>query len=98
MEDNPIATIIDALNRKIAANGAIDFRVKFVMKDHTPIILDEGGARQEDGDADVTLLITAENLAGVLTGKINPAMAFIAGKIQVEGDYAKASSLSSVLL
>jgi len=95
---DPISTIIDALNSRIAANGKVEFGVKFAMPGHTPIFVDALGVRQEDGDADVTLTVTAENLAAILTGQINPAMAFISGKIQVSGDYGKASALKSILL
>lgn len=95
---DPVATIIQALNDKLAINGSIDFVVKFDMEGHTPILVDASGVRQEEGEGDVTLKVTAENLAGVFTGRINPAMAFISGKIQVFGDYSKATALKSILL
>ncbi len=98
MSDANIETIIASLNDKIAANGGPEFPVKFVMPGEDPVIVGPDGVSQGEGEAEVTLRVTAENLAGVLTGRINPAMAFIAGKIQVEGDHSKASSLRSILL
>lgn len=98
MSDETIETIITMLEEKIAVNGAPDFPVKLAIRDHTPIIIDQTGVKQQEGDGEITVHVSAENLVGTLTGKINPAMAFIAGKIVVEGDNRKASALKSILI
>lgn len=98
MSDDNIALIISALNAKVARNGAPDFRVKFAMPGQTSIVVGPNGVEVGDGYAEVTLRVSSDNLAGVFSGRINPAMAFISGKIQVEGDHGKASKLKSLLL
>lgn len=52
------------------------------------ILSEDGGCRVEPGDgaADATLRMDAEDAVKLLTGKLNPMIAFSTGKIKAEGD------------
>lgn len=44
-------------------------------------------------DADVTLTLSDENLVALLTGKLGGAMAFMTGKLKIDGDLMLAKEI-----
>jgi len=50
----------------------------------------------EDNEADVTLVINDENFEGLLDGSLNPQMAFMMGKLKIEGDMGLALKLGDL--
>lgn len=70
---------------------------KFVVTGHGTILLDAAGPRAADGPADVTLTASAEVFEGMLAGEVNPTMAYMTGKLAVEGDMGLALQLGSRL-
>lgn len=50
----------------------------------------------DDGDADVTLHMSAGDLRSVLGGQLNVTTAFMFGKIRIDGDMSKAMALTSL--
>ena len=46
----------------------------------------------------VTLRATDENLLKLVSGRLNPQMAFMTGKLKVKGDIGQANKLSSLFL
>lgn len=52
---------------------------------------------QTDGPADVVLNISAQDLQQILDGDLNPQMAFMTGKLKVDGDMSIAMQLSQIL-
>ena len=55
------------------------------------------GAREEDGDADCTLTMDADDFKGIFDGSVDGMQAFMMGKIQVDGDMGLAMKLQTVL-
>jgi len=49
-----------------------------------------------DSDADVTLIISEENFEGLMDGSLNPQMAFMTGKLKIDGDMALALKLGDL--
>ncbi len=47
-----------------------------------------------DGDAAATLILSGTDLDDLLDGRLSPLTAFMAGRVQVEGDLGKAMQLS----
>lgn len=90
--DKAVAT----LNEKLAGEG-FDGSVKFIFKDEGSLMLDEGGARAGDGDAEVTLTATAEVFEALLSGDLNPTSAFMTGKLSIDGSMGEALKLTSIL-
>ncbi len=94
-----MSTVIDmalaALQQKMP-NG-FDGSAKVVIPGEGTIMLDETGARAGDDEADVTLTAAAEVFQGILNGDINPTMAFMTGKLSVDGNMGLAMKLGAAL-
>ncbi|MCQ0971652.1 SCP2 sterol-binding domain-containing protein [Paracoccus sp. TK19116] len=85
---------VTALNRKV---GKFDSTAKFVIENEGTIMMDENGARPGDEPADVTMTASAETFEGILDGSVNPTMAFMSGKLKVDGSMALAMQLGAAL-
>ena len=48
------------------------------------------------GDADCTIIISLEDFGKLANGQLNPMMAFMGGKMKVEGDKSVAMKLSGL--
>lgn len=70
---------------------------RFVVPGHGTILLDQSGPRAGDGPADVTLTASADVFQGILAGEVNATMAYMTGKLTVDGDMGLAIQLGSRL-
>jgi hypothetical protein len=50
-----------------------------------------------DPGARCTVNITDRDLLGIITGKVNPQMAFLSGKLRIQGDMGLAMKLQQIL-
>lgn len=60
------------------------------------VAIKDGACTVHDGvaeAADVTLTVSDENLVELMTGRLNGVMAFMSGKLKVDGDLMLAKSL-----
>lgn len=85
---------VAALNKKVGSFGST---AKFVIEDEGAIMIDENGARAADEPAEVTMFATAETFQGILDGSVNPTMAFMTGKLKIDGSMGLAMQLGSAL-
>lgn len=90
-----IKTAVEALAAKVA--GGIDGTAKFIIEGQGSIVVDADGAREGDDDTDVTLTASAETFEGMMNGDVNPTMAFMSGKLKIDGSMSAAMKLASVL-
>jgi len=90
-----IEKAVETLNAKVG--GGYDGTAKFVIEDEGTIMLDSSGARAADEPADVTMTASAETFQGMLDGDVNPTMAFMSGKLKIDGSMSEAMKLASVL-
>lgn len=91
-----VTQAVEALNAKMGGT-AFDGSAKFSIEGEGSIIIDEGGARASDEDADVTLSASTEVFKAILDGEMNPTTAFMTGKLSVDGDMGQAMKLAGVL-
>lgn len=91
-----ITKAVEALNEKMGSDG-FDGIIKVEIEGEGCIMIDENGARAEDGEADCTLLADAETFQGMLTGEVNPTSAFMSGGLKVDGDMGAAMKLGAIL-
>lgn len=61
------------------------------------IVLADGSASTEDRDTDCTIRISEENLAKLLTGKLNPMTGIAMGKLKISGNMGVAMSLGRLI-
>ena len=95
-------TITEKLSERVAANGAIPGKV--VIFDFGSDGLDaiDGSASpatvsNTDGNADCRVKVSQADFEEIATGKQNPQMAFMMGKLKVEGDMSIAMQLGKIL-
>ena len=60
-------------------------------------MMDQSGVRAGDDPADVTLTASAEVFQAILAGEMNPTMAFMTGKLTVDGAMGLAMQLGAAL-
>lgn len=87
---------------KEAVSGGVDGftkTVKFDFGDVGKLLVDgaAGTATNDDGDADATVSVNWDNFQKLLSGNMDPAMAFMQGKVKVSGDMSVAMQLQSLL-
>ena len=94
-----MSEMIDAAVKALSAklNGSFDGVAKFVIEGEGAIMLDANGVRAGDEEADVTLTAEADVFRSILEGNTNPTMAFMTGKLKVDGSMGLAMKLGSVL-
>ena len=90
-----IEAAVKALSAKVS--GSFDGVAKFVIPGEGAIMLDASGVRAGDEEAEVTLTAEADVFRAILGGEINPTMAFMTGKLSVDGNMGLAMKLGSVL-
>ena len=89
-----VEAAVAALDAK--AKG-FDGTAKFVIEDEGAVYIDANAARAADDEADVTLTASRETFEGLLSGDVNPTMAFMTGKLKVDGSMGTAMKLGALL-
>ncbi|MTH33828.1 sterol carrier family protein [Paracoccus limosus] len=74
-----------------------DGTAKFVIEGEGAVYIDGNGARAADDEAEVTLTASRETFEGLLSGDVNPTMAFMTGKLKVDGAMGTAMKLGALL-
>ncbi|MDF2142207.1 SCP2 sterol-binding domain-containing protein [Paenirhodobacter sp. CAU 1674] len=94
-----MSDIIEAAVAALAAKLPDGFSstAKFVIKDEGAIVIDADGVRAGDDEADVTLIADVDTFKGILSGDVNPTMAFMTGKLKIDGSMGLAMQLGSAL-
>jgi putative sterol carrier protein len=94
-----MSEMIDAAVKALSAKlgGSFDGVAKFVIAGEGAIMLDGAGVRAGDDEADVTLTADADVFRAILDGEMNPTMAFMSGKLSVDGNMGMAMKLGAVL-
>ena len=90
-----IAEYVEMLQPRAA--GHIKGTARLVITGEGTVMLDEHGARAGDEEADVVLEARDEVFRAILSGDQNPVMAFMSGKLKVEGNTKRALKVSAIL-
>jgi len=95
-----LAELTEELRRRAGQNVKLGYKVKFVLDEGTifwdgteqpPVIGNDGG-----DDANTTIKITSENLQKLMAGGLDPTLAYMTGKLKVEGSMGVALKLTSM--
>jgi len=93
--------ILSEITSRAAKAGPLGSTLKFDFGDGEKIFLDgtgeENAVSAEDKEADCTIKISKENFGKLLNGDLNPMMAFMGGKVKVDGDLGVAMKLQSLV-
>jgi putative sterol carrier protein len=91
-----VQDVADKIAGQVASAG-FDRSVKFDTGADGVVRIDGGAVSTTDGPADCTIKISLDDLESLLAGELNPTMAFMSGKIKVEGDMSVAMALSQLI-
>ncbi len=96
-----LSDLTDELRRRAGQNVKLGYKVKFILDDdgiifwdgteHPPAIDNE-----DKPDATTTIKISPENLKKLMDGALDPTLAYMTGKLKVEGSMGVALKLTSL--
>lgn len=94
--------ITSEMANRVAGKGAIDGKVvKFNFGDDGQLTIDGASdpavVNNDDGEADCTVIVDMDVFEAIASGEENAQMAFMSGKLKVEGDMGIAMQLGSIL-
>lgn len=94
---------LDELTQKadqaVSAGGDFQKKVKFDFGDEGKLFIDgaEGKADNSDSEADATIKVDWDDFKKISAGDMDATMAFMQGKLKVEGDMSVAMQLQSLM-
>jgi len=93
--------ITKAVTERVGTDSGLGSSVKFAFEDEGCVLVDASKVpneiSNEDRDADCTIRMSIEDFKSMIAGELDATMAYMSGKLKVEGDMAVAMKLSSVL-
>jgi len=96
-----IETARQTITEKVGADSGLNATLKFDCGEDGAITIDgtaiPNTVTDSSAPADCTIKLSLGTLEALIAGELDPTAAFMAGKLQVEGDMAIALRLSSVL-
>jgi len=91
-----VQDIADKLKAQVASAG-FDRSVKFDTGADGVIVIDGASVSTIDGPADCTIKLSLDDLESLIAGDLNPTMAFMTGKLKIDGDMSVAMALSQLI-
>tara|TARA_R110001592_G_scaffold3525_28_gene20171 strand:+ start:12183 stop:12500 length:318 start_codon:yes stop_codon:yes gene_type:complete len=96
-----VENLKNLVEEKLKFTPSLGVKFKFNLGDDGVILIDgtqtPAVVSEEDIDADTTFICTADTMAALLSGKQDPTMAFMSGKLKVQGSMGNALKLASML-
>ncbi|MEM7798386.1 MAG: SCP2 sterol-binding domain-containing protein [Chloroflexota bacterium] len=96
-----IEAIQTKIKEKMALANDLDAKVKLDFEDEGIVFVDATQSppviSDEDGDADLTLITSLDTFKDILEGAQDPNIAFMMGKLKVQGSMGLAMKLNGIL-
>jgi len=89
--------ITDRFKAAVGADSGLGKTLKFDLKGDGFIHIDGGSVTNEDKPADCTIVVSKDDFEAMGEGKLDPTMAFMQGKIKVNGDMSVAMKLQPLM-
>ncbi len=91
-----VQDIAEKIRTQVEASG-FDRSVKFDTGADGVIVIDGAAVSTTDGPADCTISLSLDDLESLISGDLNPTMAFMSGKLKIDGDMSVAMALSQLI-
>lgn len=91
-----IADIAAKMTEALGKSGGLDKSVKFDFGDDGVVHASGTEATTNDAPADCTIKVDKADFISLAEGSLDPMMAFMSGKLKVEGDMSVAMGLQSI--
>lgn len=96
-----LESVTEAIKSKMAMAAGVDAKVKFDFDEDGVIFIDATqtppAISHEDEEADCTLKCSLDTFKGLMDGSQDPTMAFMMGKLKVDGSMGLAMKLNSII-
>lgn len=96
-----LESIQSKVKEKMALAAGLNAKVKFDFGDDGKVFVDATqtppAISEEDAEADLTLITSVDTFKGILEGTQDPNIAFMMGKLKVQGSMGLAMKLNSIL-
>ena len=96
-----LETVTEAIKSKMALAAGLDAKVKFDFDEDGVIFVDATQnpptISNKNEEADCTLICSLETFQGMMDGTQDPTMAFMIGKLKVDGSMGLAMKLNSII-
>jgi putative sterol carrier protein len=96
-----LAEVTKTIAEKLGENSGLGKIIKIDFGDVGKILINAATVpntvTNEDGDADATVKIDFEDFLNLAKGALDPMMAFMTGKMKIEGDMMLAQKLAPLL-
>jgi putative sterol carrier protein len=89
--------ITDRMKLAVGADSGIGASVKFDLKGAGVIRIEGGSVSNDDLPADCTIIVSKDDFEKLAKGQLDPTMAFMTGKLKINGDMSVAMRLQPLL-
>ncbi len=91
-----VAEIAEKMRARVEGSG-FERSVKLDTGGDGVIVIDGATVSITDAPADCTVFLSIEDLEALIAGDLSPTMAFMTGRLKIEGDMSVAMSLNQFL-
>jgi putative sterol carrier protein len=81
----------------VGSDSGLGKTITFDLKGEGFIHVDGGSVTNEDKPADVVITVAKSDLEDMAQGRLDPTMAFMSGKLKIQGDMGVAMKLAPLL-
>ena len=93
--------ILQTMKNRLSDFAGFGYRVAFDLGDHGIVAIDgtqnPPALEEEAGEPACTIRLSADNMAKLMTGGLNPMMAYTLGKLKIDGSLGVAMKVASLL-